>query len=918
MQEFIDSMKGRYQRKGLVKSTAERDPWPPFQAKSYTNLALVHQSQNYPQGKKGTKKATMLRAKGAIEKIPKLTASIKLTNIYQIFDPLASDDQQKCPMSILIEGHPGIGKTTLAKEICLQWANNLLLTSNKLVLLLMLRDPNIQNVATIKELVKYFTQSTSQAQSTLRYLQSNNGTGVTFIIDGFDELSTELREASFFRNLIEGDILPNARVVVTSRPSASACLQYNVHRRIEILGFEKASKVQYVNDALKNSPSDLNKLKQHFVKYPNIDAICYIPLNMAIIVFLCLFGHLPPTSTEMYESFILHTICRHLKRTGTISKTEVVKKFKDFPKPVQKALQEIENVAMEGLLEDKIVFTVNDLPDVCKVDPTCYGLLQSTECYSANEIGSTTLSFNFLHLGIQEYFAAKHVANLLPHEVRSLMKVSFLVKFTDEYIDSDDLYSDNDGSEPVDNDKGFDTAGLDDNASIASNDSQHEASDADSLPNPTTEYGNLRNENFDDSDSSENFGPPDSESEDEEAQYAVRLSNMWILYCGITGGKSSPLRQHLLATPTHLRSFTPSSTTSSLAKEADLNQTTKAEPSYGENPSKIISQYIMEDRVKVLYLFRCFQEAQNDELCEVLSNSFSSKIDLSFLKLLPHEVVSLGSLLSKSLTKWQELHLTSCDIGDHGITLLHQYLCGDEANKRKIEKLDLSGNYLTDISSPFIGDLIRHLQPHTLILSENKLSNLEDISVAITNTPRVKLLFIGNNYLKPQEATALSDMIRSLEELHIDSNKLCDEGMEILSDSIAMSTTLKVLSVTSNKLECCGNIALLNALKKNSSLQTLTMTVSQGITVPVVTAISSNKQLKELILKNDDKHKMDEDSALAVVKSINNNNTIIKIKLPEELNNQDCLDKEVEKINGARKRCSILPLHVYYNTPLLV
>ena len=77
--------------------------------------------------------------KGEIHKIPELTSSIKLDNVYQIFTPITSDDQS--PMTILIESHPGIGKTSLAKEICLQWGNNKLITSD------MLRDPIVQELS---------------------------------------------------------------------------------------------------------------------------------------------------------------------------------------------------------------------------------------------------------------------------------------------------------------------------------------------------------------------------------------------------------------------------------------------------------------------------------------------------------------------------------------------------------------------------------------------------------------------------------------------------------------------------------------------------------------------------------------------------------------------------------------------------
>jgi len=45
-------------------------------------------------------------------------------------------------------------------------------------------------------------------------------------------------------------MLPNARVVVTSRPSASAALQKVLKRKIKIEGLDQTSRKKYVNEAL--------------------------------------------------------------------------------------------------------------------------------------------------------------------------------------------------------------------------------------------------------------------------------------------------------------------------------------------------------------------------------------------------------------------------------------------------------------------------------------------------------------------------------------------------------------------------------------------------------------------------------------------------------------------------------------------
>ena len=882
-------MKGRYCSMRLKKYEEEKDPWPPIKTKSYVTLAIVHQKEL--QTRQETTATIYLRTKGDIHKIPHTIGTKKLTDITQIFDPLSG----RVPNSILIEGHAGIGKTTLVKQICIQWAEGKLLTSDKLVLLLLLRDPNVQKITNEHKLIEHFANySTTELR---KELVKNHGADITLIIDGFDELSTQLRHKSFFRELIEKRCLPNARTVVTSRPSASACLHQVVDKRIEILGFEQSSKNQYVIEALQDHPSKVEKLQRHFQQYPNIDAICYIPLIMSIIVFLCMCqpDELPPTATKMYESFILHTICHYLKRVGKIPDDAIIDKVEQFPPVVSIALQDLGKTAFDGLVKDKIVFTVKELPVLCKDDPTCYGLLQSTECYSAEEIGTPTQSFNFLHLGIQEYFAAKYVTTLPEHEVYTLLKESFIV--TESRYDYDEYFD----------------------------------------PGPD----------------------PDSKS--------ARLSNMWILYYGITSGQCKTLRHYLTAygisdnilTPiisptTPMMSLQPSSINPSYHPVTPPTQPTiysryPLTPSRGQHitsypqpyhlptqqqpvhfttttstsgPSQqgsssdqrisntaTISQDVLKDPVKVLYLFQCFQEAQDSELCEILSKSFDSGvIYISCHRLLQHQVVSLGFFLSRSHRKWNELDLSNCHIGDHSMNIIHQYLCGDKANKQEITKINLDENDLTGASSHLIADIISHLQPRTLWLEDNNITNVRDISTAVVTASTIKVLNMNRNDLTAQEAVAISDMMICLEELYINRNKLGDHGAELLSEGITNTKTLRVLHINDNNIGPSGTTAIVNALTNNTSLEDLYVggnTIGRDGAIALGNAITNNKMIKNLLLADEGIYgdTVDKESAMIIIKSLHNNNTITKLSFDIILHKDDTnlVTEEAEKVISMRK-----------------
>ena len=804
MQQISDCFKAKYQRKRLAKYSTERDTWPPFQVDSYISLALVHQNKKSIRSYKQVAKLNELRIRGAFSEV--VSEATKLDSVQQIFFGL---DLSNTAITILIEGHPGIGKTTLSKEICLEWANNQLLTKDILVFLLMLRDPKLQNVTTTEELLKYYV-SADHAECILDYLKHTSGNRVTIIIDGFDELSDDSRQKSYFRNLIEGDELPKARIVVTSRPFASTCLHGCVDRKIEILGFDKFSKDEYMLNALKDSPSDLSKLKDHFQQFPKIEAMCYIPLNMVIIVFLCLLQHLPTTATEMYENLILHVICRHLSREGEAHVK--YKNLKCLPKPVLKVLLDLEHLSFTGLQNDKIVFTVEDLPMLSN-NPTCYGLLQSTECYSAHSIGSPTLSFNFLHLGLQEYFAARYIVYSSDELLITILN-SVLEGFSDT----------------------------------------------------------LR----------------------------VRFSNVLILYCGITGGKSETFRDYLRTMKTcknqsrlptkpgpleeydfghennsnsgqhiepeeiidfeysimqrlyakHAISCFPQN--SGPVKKYDFGQHVK--PENNNVVTKLFSQDIENNPLHLLYLFQCFYEAQDEELCKDLAGCLAgSLVNLNNQKLIPYQVSSLGFFLSKCHEDWKTIDLSSCNIGDHGISILQNYLRGKMGTEQK-RTLCLGRNDLTAASSPIIGNLIEHIQPYMLRLDNNKVNCLKDIASAVAATGCLKVLHIRQNSISAQATETISDMIVTcLEVLDLFGNEIGDHGAAILSDAISKTKTLQALDIGCNRIGFEGGIKVANAIANNNTLEKLFLyhnTLNSSAATALAVAANSNQTLCTLDVTN--------------------------------------------------------------------
>ena len=378
------------------------DKWPQVKSKKYINLALIEKEDIAKPEANLYRRATIY---GNIDDIKKSNRTIDIDQVAQLSD----ESQPKC---ILVEGAPGVGKSTFAWKLCRKWGKGKLLQDYKLVVLLRLQDKSVRDANNISDLFRYHDHHIQQAA--IEEIKRTGGKRVLLLFDGYDELPEELRtKNSIFLDIIVGRELPEATVLVTSRSWASEFLhrkcERHIYQHIEILGFTKDNIQSYLESTTLDDPSLLTDLQNYILWYPHINGLMYIPLNSAIVVEVYRNSRkdeilVPKTMTELYSSLVRSLLLRHLLEHPVHGKEEWrVRSFSDLPQEVYQQLCELGRIAYRGILHDQQVIFF-DLPKNLET----LGLMHCSPELYADE--GTAVSYNFLHLTVQEYLAAFHLS----------------------------------------------------------------------------------------------------------------------------------------------------------------------------------------------------------------------------------------------------------------------------------------------------------------------------------------------------------------------------------------------------------------------------------------------------------------------------------------------------------------------------
>ena len=396
MLRFVESIKKKYMDRLLVRE----QQWPPARGEKLINLQLVQTDKN--------------------DVFSGTTEGIERRSI--AYHKLFSEKMGKKPVKkVLVEGHAGIGKTTLSLMLSEEWAQGNILKQFDLVLLLPLREKKVSCAESLPDLLKLLHSCEVIRTSVARELEEREGERVLIIADGWDELEeTKRSKDSFLYDLLFGVVVPFASVLVTSRPSASSSLRKlsSVSRLVEVVGFDKENIKAFIESEFEDDPQKASGLLKQLGNNPILQSVCGVPLNCAIICYLwhTLKQELPSTMTGLYTQIILSVVYRDITKKFTeYAEIMSLSSFDSIPTKLQPYWWRICEFAYETISRNQIVFSKEELevflPEALTSDQTifCFGLLQSSPSLLLVGHG---LSFSFLHLTFQEYLAALHILTL--------------------------------------------------------------------------------------------------------------------------------------------------------------------------------------------------------------------------------------------------------------------------------------------------------------------------------------------------------------------------------------------------------------------------------------------------------------------------------------------------------------------------
>ncbi|XP_030227692.1 NLR family CARD domain-containing protein 3-like [Gadus morhua] len=340
-----------------------------------------------------------------------------------IFKPLSEQDQ---PIrTIMTTGVAGIGKTVLTHKFTLDWAEGKTNHDIHFTFLFTFRELNLLKGKdfSLVELLHHFFIETKEA-GICRYDRFQ----VVIILDGLDEcrlpldfknnlIWTDVTKSTsvdvLLTNLIKGDLLPSARIWITTRPAAANQIPAEcVDRVTEVRGFNDPQKEEYFRKRFREEKL-ASTIISHVKTSRSLHIMCHIPVFCWITATVLedilkafqTVKNMPKTLTHMYIHFLRVQSIQGDRKYHGRAETDP-----HWSSEGREIIVSLGKLAFNQLEKGNLIFYEADLAK-CEINIRAvseysgvFTQIFKEECGLHQE-----KVFCFVHLSIQEFLAALYV-----------------------------------------------------------------------------------------------------------------------------------------------------------------------------------------------------------------------------------------------------------------------------------------------------------------------------------------------------------------------------------------------------------------------------------------------------------------------------------------------------------------------------
>ncbi|XP_041788929.1 NACHT, LRR and PYD domains-containing protein 12-like isoform X2 [Chelmon rostratus] len=346
--------------------------------------------------------------------------------------------------TVLTSGIAGIGKTFLMRKFVLDVAEGRANQDVHLIFPFTFRQLNLWagKKLSLAELIHKCIWETRDIEeealnNIFTTLQSSGNTNydksqfkLLFVLDGLDESHIQLdcstnrnQDADIdvtestlvdvlLTNLINRNLLPSARLWITTRPAAANQIHSDfVDMVTEVRGFTDRQKEEYFRKRFQDE-EQANRIISHIKTSRSLHIMCHIPVFCWITATVLEDvmktregGELPKTLTEMYILFlVVHSKLKNVKYDGKADSDP------HWNAASKKMIESLGKLAFEQLQKGNLIFYESDLKG-CGFNIRAASVYSGvfTQIFKEERGLYQDKVFCFVHLSVQEFLAALHV-----------------------------------------------------------------------------------------------------------------------------------------------------------------------------------------------------------------------------------------------------------------------------------------------------------------------------------------------------------------------------------------------------------------------------------------------------------------------------------------------------------------------------